>query len=203
MPIKLMGPNKSVKRLLIWQSWLVIVALQQLLPPPKQSLPRLNRWFDAEPTITGARRRLRSAISTAVKRDPIVDEVTNDVHRYNTHSSPVLAAHRAVRTALCVISLAPNIAGPAAQVALFASVVLSGGSESSKVMKELYMDKRLESRVETLAEETHLILENHKIGVLTNNASLARCSEELLVRLVGQDRATSCCMIRMRWKRLP
>jgi hypothetical protein len=170
---KLVGNDQAAKA----------VASTKAMCTPTQTL------VDVEPSIKGTRRRCQNAVQTAMKRDPLVDEVTAEVHRFNTHSGSVLVAHRVARTALCVVSLAPNLAGPAAQAALFFSVVLSGGSEQSKVMKELYMDKRLQSRVSALAEEVHLVFESHKVGVLTNNVALTRCSEELLARLVGQDRA--------------
>lgn len=142
-------------------------------------------------SIATAQDRIRKAIQTAAVKDPIVEDIKHDVHHYNHHSQVTMAAHRMVRVALSVTSLAPNIYGPASQALLFGYVVLSGGSEQSKVMKELYMGKRLSSRAGLLAEEAHLVFHNYQLGAATNNLPLVACSQILLERMIGSEGATA------------
>lgn len=148
------------------------------LPPKVNESPEL--------TVKQARLRMELGLKSALLADPVMEDVTSDVHRYNTHSKPVLAAHRFARTSLSIASLAPNIAGPASQAVLFAYVVMSGGSETSKVMKELYMGKRLERRADAITEQLHLVFDNYQLGSLSKNPTLAVCAEKLLTRLTGE-----------------
>jgi len=127
--------------------------------------------------------RVQTAVQAAAINDRIADDIRHDVHKYNTHTSTILGAHRFLRTALCIASLSPNAIGPAAQGLLFGYVLMTGGSEQSKLLKELYMDKRLESRATALREESHLAFDNYRVGVLTKNKVLASVSEQLLGKL--------------------
>jgi hypothetical protein len=111
------------------------------------------------------------------------------VHKYNQHTQITNTAQRVVRVALNVASLTPNFVGPASQAVLFGYVMLTGGSEQSKIMKELYMDKRLQSRASLLNQEADLAIHQYQLGSATNNLALVACSELLVSRMVGQDAA--------------
>jgi hypothetical protein len=139
--------------------------------------------------ITSTQERIDKAIHAAALRDPFVEDVNKDVHKYNAHSPVTMAAHRMVRVALSVSSLAPNMIGPASQAVLFGYVVLSGGSEQSKLLKELYMEKRLANRARTLDQETQLAFHQYQLGSATNNAPLTACAEMLIARMIGKNTA--------------
>lgn len=134
-------------------------------------------------------KRIQLAVQCAALNDQIVDEVRADIHKFNHHSTAVMAAHRIARTTLSVISLAPNVAGPAAQAVLFGYVVISGGSESSKVLKELYMGKRLQCRVATLTEEMHTLFDGYRTGANGANNLLCSFSEQILADKMGAAEA--------------
>jgi hypothetical protein len=133
--------------------------------------------------------RIHLAVQTAALNDKVADEVRADIHKYNDHSPTVMALHRIARTTLSIISLTPNFAGPAAQAVLFGYVVVSGGSECSKVLKEMYLGKRLESRVSTLTEEMHVLFDGYRLGANGANNLLATCSEQLLGQKIGDPTA--------------
>jgi len=142
------------------------------------------RW-----SVSEVQHRVRETVRSAALRDPIVDEIKADVHHYNQHSQLTMAAHRIIRVTLSVSSLAPNVVGPVSQGILFGYVVLSGGSEQSKILKELYMEKRLTERANLITEEAHLAMHNYQMAKLTQNKPLACCSEMLMVRLTGLETA--------------
>jgi hypothetical protein len=160
------------------------LALLKAAPIESQSNTDKPNW-----TVSGVQRRIRDTIKSAALRDPIVEEIKADVHHYNHHSQLTMAAHRIVRVTLSVTSLAPNIVGPVSQGVLFGYVVLSGGSEQSKILKELYMEKRLADRANLLCEEAHLAFHNYQLGKLTQNKPLAVCSEMVINHLAGAETA--------------
>ncbi len=140
-------------------------------------------------SVAEVQKRMETAAKSAALSDAVVKDIEDDVHHYNQHSTAVLASQRLVRVALSAISLAPNVIGPAAQAALFSFLLVTGGPEQDKVLKELYLDKRLSSRAHLLSEEAHLAVENYQLGALTNNKLLMTCSEQLLARLTDQNTA--------------
>jgi len=141
-------------------------------------------------TISQTEKRIQAAVQAAATVDPIVKEIEDDVHHYNHHSSAALAGQRVVRVALSAVSLAPSVVGPAAQAVLFGFLVVSGGTEQEKVLRELYLDKRLSSRAHLLSEEAHLAFENYQLAAMTNNRLLMSCSEQLVSRMAGSASAT-------------
>jgi len=142
--------------------------------------PSGNIW-----NVPQLQRRIQAAVEAAAMNDRICSEVRDDVHRYNTHTSAMLGVHRIVQTALCITSLSPNVIGPASQALLFGYVLMTGGSEQNKLLKELYMDKRLECRAIALREEAHLAFDNYHLGILTKNKALTAASQQLLAKLTS------------------
>jgi hypothetical protein len=140
-------------------------------------------------TISQTEKRIQGAVEAAATVDPIVKEIEDDVHHFNHHSNVALAGQRVVRVALSAVSLAPSVVGPAAQAALFGFLVVSGGTEQEKVLRELYLDKRLSSRAHLLSEEAHLAFENYQLAAMTNNRLLMSCSEQLVNRMAGSASA--------------
>jgi hypothetical protein len=82
-------------------------------------------------------------------------------------------------------SMTPTFVGPAAKTALVAFVMATGGPEQCKLLKELYLDKRLESRWKVLNEEAHMAVENYQLAVLTKNPTLLCYSESIVGQMVG------------------
>ena len=81
--------------------------------------------------------------------------------------------------------MTPTFVGPAAKTALVAFVMATGGPEQCKLLKELYLDKRLESRCKALNEEAHLAVDNYQLALLTKNPVLLGYSESLVGQMIG------------------
>ncbi len=135
--------------------------------------------------IKQRREKLRAVLLALKDRDPVIKEIVDRVHRYNGRSKRTLATARLVKTSLGLAGLAPSFVGTASQTALFTFVMLTGGTEEDKLLKELYLDKRLDSRSRVLSETAHMALESYQIGRLTGNGVLLSCSESVLTRLCG------------------
>ena len=54
-------------------------------------------------------------------------------------------------------------------------------------MKELYLDKRFQSRTNVLNEDIHMALDNYELGMVTHNPALIACAESMIGQLVGTD----------------
>jgi hypothetical protein len=130
---------------------------------------------------------IKTVITTALEQDAVLHEITKRVHKYNHKSKFARASSHVVETTLGVAALTPTFVGPAAKAALTAFVMATGGPESCKLLKELYLDKRFESRWKVLNEEAHLALENYHIGILTHNPVLIATSESIIDQMAGDE----------------
>lgn len=131
--------------------------------------------------------QLKTVITTALEQDAVLHEITKRIHKYNQRSKFARASAHIVETSLGVAALTPTFVGPAAKAALTGFVMATGGPESCKLLKELYLDKRFESRWKVLNEEAHLALENYHIGILTKNPVLIATSESLIDQMAGDE----------------
>jgi hypothetical protein len=141
--------------------------------------------------VTLRQDKLKSMIETSMDSDPIVKEIVRRLHKYNQHSTFMKVTAHVVQATLGAASLTPSFIGPAAKTALLAFVMATGGPEQCKLLKELYLDKRFESRWKVINEEAHMALENYQIGVLTKNPVLMACSESLVQQMVGEETVPS------------
>lgn len=131
--------------------------------------------------------KTKFVMETALDSDVVIQEVKIRLHKYNQRSKGAMIASHIVETTLGAASLTPTFIGPAAKAALLAFVMATGGPESCKLMKELYLDKRFESRCKVVAEETHIALENYHVALLTRNPCLLALSESLVGEMTGPE----------------
>jgi hypothetical protein len=150
------------------------------------TLPVVNKplW-----TVAEVKTHIDEALAASLGNDAVMTDIKDAIHHFNHHSDNVMAAHRVARTALCLASLTPDFVGPAAQVVLFTYITITGGTEQEKILRELYIDKRLTSRVDLLGEQAHLAIYSYQLAALTQNSLLMNCSKQLLTRLCGTDTA--------------
>lgn len=64
---------------------------------------------------------------------------------------------------------------------------VAGGPEQYKMMKELYLGERLDSRSNVLNSEIQLAMENYQIGKLTRNAVLMAAAEAVIQQMAGPE----------------
>ena len=70
-------------------------------------------------------------------------------------------------------------------------IMATGGPEENKLVKELYYDKRVESRYRVINEETTLALTQYQAAIHTRNPALLMCCESVLTQLAGSDNISS------------
>jgi len=131
--------------------------------------------------------KLKYVMETSLDGDPIVHEITKRLHKYNHKSKLAMVSSSVIQSTLAVGSLTPSFIGPAAKLALLTFVMATGGPESCKLMKELYLDKRFESRWKVVNEEAHMALDNYQVALLTRNPVLLACSESLVGQMTGPE----------------
>lgn len=126
-------------------------------------------------------------LEAALDNDEVLHQITKHLHKYGHKSKFTRMSSQVIQTTLATAALTPSFIGPAAKTALLAYVMATGGPESCKLLKELYLDKRFESRWKVLNEESHLALENYQIAILTRNPVLLACSESFVSEMSGEQ----------------
>jgi hypothetical protein len=119
----------------------------------------------------------------AIGNDTCIGEIKHSLHKYNGRSNLARATAKVVNTGLSLAAFTPTFISPAAQVAWVAYIMTQGGPEESKLVKEVYLAKRFESRWQMLNEETNLALNSYNTAVYTHNAPLVAFSEFLVSRI--------------------
>jgi hypothetical protein len=165
--------NKTVTSLSTWANSLDV----------PESIYKQDVW-----DVSKRENKLKVVSEAALTADPIVQEVKNRLHKYNHKSKFANASAHVVETTLGVASMTPTFIGPAAKSALTAFVMATGGPESCKLMKELYLDKRYESRAKVVDDEAHLALDNYHVALLTHNDVLLAFSESLVAQMAGNEK---------------
>ena len=92
-----------------------------------------------------------------------------------------------MQTTLATIALGPDFVGAGGKIALSVFVGATGGPEQDKIMKELYLGERLDSRSNVLNSEIQLAMENYQIGKLTRNAVLMAAAEAVVQQMAGPE----------------
>jgi hypothetical protein len=119
----------------------------------------------------------------AVQGDAAVKEIANSLHKYNKRSKFARTTAKVVSTTLSITALSPTIISPISQVAWTAYIATQGGPEQSKLLKEVYLAKRFESRYQTLNEEATLAVNSYNTAQTTKNAALSAFSQYVLSQL--------------------
>jgi hypothetical protein len=76
--------------------------------------------------------------------------------------------------------MSPTFVAPAAQVAWTTFVMVNGGPEEAKLLKEIYLDRRFESRWKMFNQEAGQAVTSYNTAMMTKNATLATVSQLLL-----------------------
>jgi hypothetical protein len=124
--------------------------------------------------------------------DPVVKELVKRLQKYNHHSKVARASAKVVQSTLSIGTwVGPGILIPlGCEAANVGFIMATGGPEDAKLMKELYYDKRVESRYRTINEESQLSLTQYQNALHTHNPALLVCCESILTQLVGSENIT-------------
>ncbi len=152
------------------------------------AVPVPERIYQQKPwTITKSQRKVKRALETSLQNDAVVSEITARIHKYNKRSKKYYVSTSVVKTALGLGALTPSIVGTACSLAEYSFIMATGGPEEDKIIKELYLDKRLQSHGKVLSEEAYMAVYGYQMGRMTRNPALLLCSQSVLRHMVGKE----------------
>jgi hypothetical protein len=137
------------------------------------------------------REKSMEVLTSSLQSDDVVKSVESRLHHYNHISNLSRATSKIVNTSLSVIAFSPTFASPAAQTLQFMYIAATGGPEEKKVLKEVYLDRCFESRLERLNEESMLLVSSHNNAILTHNPVLLCCTESFIQSLMSPHAETA------------
>jgi hypothetical protein len=124
--------------------------------------------------------KVKTAVNGALENDDVVAEIKTHLHKYNRHSKFMRGTAKIVNTTLSIAMLAPNFISPAAQVAYLAFCVSTGGPEDAKLLQELYLDQRFQSRWKVYNHKAELAVNSYNLSLLSKNQVALRFSQNVL-----------------------
>ena len=151
---------------------------------PEQLYGTANSW-----DVDFFRDKLKDATKLGMEGDPVIVELKKRLQKYNHKTMASRVGSKVVTGGLDLCSwIAPGFMIPiACEVANATYVMSTGGPEESKLIKELYYDKRVESRYRTINEEAQIALTQYQNALNVKNPVLLVCSESVLTQLVGAE----------------
>lgn len=136
---------------------------------------------------TEQKEKLKLIETEAAAKDAIIAKVTKKMHGYNKKSKAAMAAGHVIEGGLGIACLVPTAVGPAAQIALTGFEMATGGSEENKLLKQIYLSKRLESRSNLIKSKASLALQNYQMAMMTKNPALLAISESIVAQMTSDD----------------
>jgi hypothetical protein len=129
----------------------------------------------------------RSVVESSLQRDEIVLETKAKLHKYNHRSKVMQATAKVVNTSLSVAMFSPTFVSPAAQIALLAFLSVTGGPEEAKLLKEMYLDRRIECRYKMINQEATQAINNYNLASITGNSVLVQFCNLSANKMAGKD----------------
>ncbi len=167
----IVGEEEAQKTLNILQDWCSAIKIDETCYNTKP-------W-----NILEAEDKSKSVLDIAMKNDPVVSEIKGRLHRYNGRSKFARATAKVVNTSLSIAGLSPTFISPAAQVAWAVYIATQGGPEEAKLLKEVYLGRRFESRFNIWNERATLAVNSYNMALVTKNPALLSVSEYMLKRM--------------------
>ena len=164
----------------------------------KNTVGKLQAWSDQlnvpksvfrkQPwTMMELQQKSESLLKESAQMDPVMGLVRRALHKYNGHSKLALGAAKVINLGLNVAMFTPTLASPAAQILQFVYQMATGGPEDSKLLTELYLDKRLECRWKRLNQESTQAINAYNTALMTSNPVLLGLSESMITALGGEE----------------
>ena len=175
-------------------------ALETVVGPDEatQSVKGLKTWLNSMKVPEGSfaqipwstidrNKKLEDVVRTAIKKDPVVTEVTKKLEHYSNPGKVKAASAHVIETTLNGIALlSPGFAIPLGAVAAESGFQqTTGGTEENKLERELLLDKRIQSRLKVVSQEAALALDNYRFALVTKNPSLLVFAQEMLGNMTG------------------
>lgn len=164
----------------------------------QDTLAALNEWTKSVkmPTATFAQepwdviqmqQKSASIVEAALQNDSVISEIQKRLHKYNKMSTFRRATGKIVHAALEVCMWSPTIVSPAAQLSQLIFVELTGGPEEAKLLKEVYLDKRLDCRITRLTQEATSAINLYNFAIVSKNPALLACAESMMAEMGGMN----------------
>ncbi len=131
--------------------------------------------FAQTPWNTSERnKKLEAVLIASIDHDPVIGAMRKRVMKYANPGKFALGASTAIQTTLNGITifsplLIPSISSASLQVVF---KLATGGTEQNKLERELLMDKRIQSRLRVLTQESSMALDNYRYALVTKNPPL-------------------------------
>ena len=154
------------------------------------NMPTAYASFAQTPWTTMERsKKLEEVMKAAVEKDEVITKITKRVYKYGHPSKAFQYSSNVIQTTLDAIALgAPGIIPSVAAGVAEASWKLStGGTELNKLERELLLDKRIQSRLKVLSQESALAVDSYRYALLTKNPPLMTFSEEVIGNLTTKS----------------
>lgn len=144
--------------------------------------------FEQSPwTVMDLQGKTEELLRESAQTDPVMSLVKRALHKYNGHSKFALGAAKVINTSLNLAMLSPTVVAPIANILQFVYQMSTGGPEDYKLLTELYLDKRLESRWKRLNQEASQAVNAYNNAVMTRNPVLLGLSESFISAMGGED----------------
>lgn len=140
--------------------------------------------------ILEKQRRYKLLVKSVVAQDKVVSDITVQLNKYNKKSKLSMNTSKILEPVLAALSLTPSMVGPGAKMALTSYIMVTGGPEQDKLLKELYLDRSLQSRLNLIAEEAHMALDAYYTAQQTHNPVLYYTASALVNQMLN-DQAES------------
>jgi hypothetical protein len=112
--------------------------------------------------VLAAENAYQGYLKRALEHDQIIKSIQDRVHKYNHLSKTQERVAQVVPAVLGIARFAPYGIGIGAGVALGGFYAITGGSELSKILKELYLGESLQSRTNLYVGEIRLAMMSQK-----------------------------------------
>jgi hypothetical protein len=138
-------------------------------------------------SVMDVQAKTENLLKDSAQSDPVIALVRRALHKYNGHSKLALASAKMINTTLAIAMFSPTVVSPAAQIFQFVYQMATGGPEDSKLLAELYLDKRLESRFNRLKQESNQAVNAYNNALLTKNPILLGYSESMISSMSTEE----------------
>jgi hypothetical protein len=161
------------------------VELFQERPDPAQQ--RNGKVSKAESwDIATLQEKMKITLEASMEADPVINAITIRLEKFRKPGFVKENTARVLEATFSAITwLGPGMGIPAAaEFSRILTVKCTGGSEEDKMVKELYLDKSLQSRIAAISEETQMTLTCFQLGTMQKNKILAATSRAIVSELV-------------------
>jgi hypothetical protein len=156
-----------------------------------KAVEKLRKWCQSQKVAFPApldgpmqiQAECKDVLGRAIQQDHVVNQIASSLHKYNGRSKFARATAKVVNTSLSIAAMSPTIISPASQIAWTAYIMTQGGPEEAKLLKEVYLAKRFETRFQTLNSETSLAVNSYNSALLTQNSPLLAFSQFMVSHL--------------------